>query len=98
MTTKKIDKNPMMPEPGECDVEVPKEVIDFARFLAKTWNEIDVWAYKHCDGEALMHYPVIQGTSNQVKLRRIAEQPYDQKNLAVAIDWLTSGINGQIVA
>ena len=68
--------------------EVPCEILDLLRFMCRAWNEIDDWAYKHCDAEALAHYPVIQGTSNQRLLRRVGEQPYNSKNIAKAVHYM----------
>ena len=68
---------------------IPKEVLDLARFMCATWSEIDNWAYEHCHcDDALMHYPVIQGTSNQVKLNRIGKQSYNVENISIAVDWI----------
>jgi hypothetical protein len=68
-------------------VVIPPEVIDFARFMAKTWCDITS-AIDISDGEALMFYPQIQGTANQMKLRRIAARSFDHTKLAAAADWL----------
>lgn len=71
--------------PGD---EIPPEVLDLVRFLAATWREVDDWAYQHCDGDALCKYPVVQGTANQVKLRRIGEQPINASNIGKAVEWM----------
>lgn len=71
-------------------VVIPAEVLDLVRFLAATWDEIDNWAYADCGGAALASYPVIQGTRNQINLRRIGVQTHDPKNIHKAVDWLLS--------
>lgn len=68
--------------------EIPAEVLDLVRFLADAWSEVDSWAYKHGSPEALSLYPVIQTTSNQLKLARIGRQPYNTKNLKLAVEWM----------
>ncbi len=75
------------PRPVESDA-IPHEVMDLVRFMCVTWSKIDAWAYKHCDGDALMHYPVVQGTSNQIRLQRIGEQPHDAANIRKAVEWM----------
>jgi len=69
-------------------VVIAPEVLDLVRFLAETWTDIDKFVYEHCDGDSLMKYPVIQGTGNQIRLKRIGEQEYKKANLKKAIDWL----------
>lgn len=73
--------------PVQGDV-IPPEILDLVRFMCATWVEIDRWAYSNCEGEALMHYPVVQGTGNQIRLQRIGEQPHDLKNVGKAVEWL----------
>lgn len=75
------------PRPVQGDV-IPPEVLDLVRFMCATWSEIDQFVYQHCDGDALTHYPVVQGTSNQIRLQRIGEQPHDLKNVGKAAEWL----------
>ena len=81
-------------EANETNVQVdrlviPPEVLDLVRFMCATWADIDKWAYENMDGGALMKYPVIQGTRNQINLRRIGEQAYDTANIKKAVKWLT---------
>jgi len=76
---------------GASDVKgdvIPPEVLDLVRFMCATWKEIDKFVYQYCDGDALAHYPVVQGTSNQIRLQRIGEQPHDLKNVGKAAEWL----------
>ena len=67
---------------------IPLEVLDLVRFMCETWTEIDKWAYQHMSGEALMKYPVIQGTANQLNLQRVGEQKHDTAKIHKAINWL----------
>lgn len=67
---------------------IPPEALDLIRFLCETWVEIDEWAYKNASPDALSSYPVIQGTSNQIKLRRIAGQPFDRRSIPAAVKWM----------
>ena len=71
-------------------------VLDLVRFLAQTWDQIDQFVYQHCDGEALMHYPVVQGTANQVKLRKIGQQKYDPMKLRQAGEYLLLFDTGEL--
>lgn len=73
----------------EGDTSEPKEVLlDLIRFLAKAWADTDDFVHQYCGPDALVHYPVVQGTANQMALRKIAGQPYDPTNVARAIKWL----------
>jgi len=78
------------PEPKQfkkfCCLE--PDVSHLARFLAHTWALIDDFVYKNCDGDALMKYPVIQGTKNQLNLRAVGQQPFDQAKIKAAVDKL----------
>ena len=67
------------------------EMRDLVIFLCETWDEIDGWAYKYMDGNALNKYPVIQGTKNQGNLRKIGELPYNPENIKKAVDFLLKG-------
>jgi hypothetical protein len=69
-------------------VVIPLEVLDLVRFMCATWAEIDRWAYKHCDSDALALYPVIQGTANQLALTRIGEEHHTQANVRKAVEWM----------
>jgi len=84
--TEQRDKAAAEP-PLDCDV-IPPEVLDLVRFMCATWSRVDAWAYSQCDGEALMHYPVVQGVGNQIKLLRIGEQKFDPANIHKAAAWM----------
>lgn len=64
-------------------------VSDLARFMCNTWTSIDSFVYKNCSAQALMQYPVIQGTSNQSKLQAIGAQPYNTANIRLGVQYLT---------
>jgi hypothetical protein len=70
---------------GVRDSDLPHLV----RFLCQTWAEIDDWACREC-GEAITSYPVIQGTANQLALRRIGVQPFDSSRLRPAVRLMDS--------
>ena len=69
-------------------VVIPQEVLDLLRFMCATWSEVDRFVYQHCDGDALMHYPVVQGMGNQIRLQRIGEQPHNTANIRKAVEWM----------
>lgn len=59
-------------------VEVTEDCWPHAiRFLCKLYTDIDAFVYANCDGDALMKYPVVQGTRNQMTLHKLGQQPYD---------------------
>jgi len=68
--------------------QIPDEILDLVRFLAETWHEIDKFVYENCDADALMNYPVIQGTSNQINIINVGKQAYDRSNISTAVKWL----------
>ena len=74
--------------------EIPPEVLDLLRFMCETWNAIDKFVYENCDGDSLIKYPVIQGTSSQINLSKIGEQQYDKKNIAIAVEWMIDNKEG----
>jgi hypothetical protein len=69
-------------------VVIPPEVLDLVRFMCATWTCIDRWAYENADCDALMKYPVIQGSRNQISLRLIGEQEHDIANIHKAVKWM----------
>jgi hypothetical protein len=70
-------------------VIIPEEMLDLVRFMCETWSEIDNWAYETAPRNSIVHYPVIQGTENQMKIRSIGEQKYNTSNITKAVEWLT---------
>lgn len=75
---------------GETDELMPKEVLDLVRFLASLYNDIDKCVYEHGDSDLLMKYPVVQGTANQLKLKRIGEQEYSNKTIHTGVEFMLS--------
>lgn len=73
----------MVQKAMKCD-----EVLDLLRFMCETWSEIDKWAYENVDDVALSKYPVIQGTSRQIRLINIGAQKYNASNIDSAIKWV----------
>ena len=68
---------------------IPPEILDLVRFMCATWSAIDKWAYAHCNcSDALIKYPVVQGTRNQLNLSRIGEQPFRTTNIRKAVEWM----------
>lgn len=74
----------------------PLEMMDLVRFLANTWASVDQFVYDHCDGEALLKYPVVQGTKNQIYLKRIGQQPFVAQHVARAVEWILRSETTQI--
>lgn len=61
---------------------------DLAVFMCRTWKSIDDFVYANCNGDQLMKYPVIQGTSNQFRLARVGGLKYDKLKIPFAVDAL----------
>ncbi|MDZ7789745.1 MAG: hypothetical protein U5L08_04475 [Xanthomonadales bacterium] len=64
------------------------QVVDLAIFMCATWEQIDSWAYEQCDGDALMKYPVVQGTRNQLDLGRVGALPMNKQNLRQGLSFI----------
>lgn len=74
---------------------MPPECADLIRFLCAVWKDIDALRHKaYAMGAEEMknylidHWPVIQGTRNQINLIRIGEQPYNSGNIAKAVSYM----------
>jgi hypothetical protein len=65
-------------------------VSDLCRFMCQTYDAVDKFVYKQCDGDALMKYPVVQGTQNQINLVKIGMQSFDKTNIKTGVDYLLS--------
>lgn len=68
--------------------DIPVEIIDLVRFLAKALCEAETFVYENCDGESLCKFPFIQGTRNQMDLKEIGSYPISNENLRRAMRWL----------
>lgn len=76
-----------VPTVSDQSVSIPSEVLDLVRFMCDTWSDIDRWAYRDaCD--AIMTYPVIQGTLNQLHLAAIGKQKYCPERVSAAVKWM----------
>ncbi|HGA2735012.1 TPA: hypothetical protein ACIR09_006074, partial [Pseudomonas aeruginosa] len=65
---------------------------DLCRFLAKLYCELDGLRYSTAKLPAeqiadalIFKWPVLQGARNQLNIKRISEQPYDESKLHSAI-------------
>jgi len=75
-------------QPQEAQAVAPDGLIDLCRFLAAAYCELDELRYSTAKlppdeiADTLIgKWPVIQGTGNQIKIKRISEQPYDAAKL-----------------
>lgn len=80
---------------NSSDLLCPPELIDLVRFLAETWamtedNRCKVagMAPEDIKDFLIMQWPVVQGTRNQLNLKRIGEQPYKKENISKAVAWM----------
>lgn len=64
--------------------DLNSDMSDLIRYMCSIWAEIDDWAQTNC-GDQLDSYPEIENVSNQLALRKIAEQPFDVKKVRSAI-------------
>ncbi|HHE7826624.1 hypothetical protein [Pseudomonas aeruginosa] len=71
---------------------VPDGASDLCRFLAKLYCELDGLRYSTAKLPAeqiadalIFKWPVLQGARNQLNIKRISEQPYDESKLHSAI-------------
>lgn len=82
--------------------QVPDGVLDLCRFLAKLYCELDGLRYSTAKlppeeiADALIcKWPVLQGTLNQLNIKRISEQPYDESNLQTGVAALLAAAPAQ---
>jgi hypothetical protein len=73
-------------------LELADGIADLCRFLAKLYCELDELRYptaklppEQIAEHMLFRWPVLQGTRNQISIKRISEQPYDQEALHAGI-------------
>lgn len=81
----------------ECKFVIPREVLDLVRFLAQTWNLLEKTRFEAIKQEnvkdfLILHWPVVQGTTNQLNLEKIGKQKYDSKKLHKAVEWMLKGL------
>jgi hypothetical protein len=78
------------------DIPVPSNpLVSLVRFLAQYQEQLNElrgellrMTPEECHDALAMKWPVIQGTSNQIKLKRIGELGYDPSLVAEAVDAL----------
>lgn len=77
---------------AQAQHSVPDGAADLCRFLAKLYCELDGLRYSTAKLPAeqiadalIFKWPVLQGTRNQLNIKRISEQPYDESKLHSAI-------------
>ncbi|MER1063009.1 hypothetical protein AAA605_12430 [Pseudomonas aeruginosa] len=78
--------------PTQAQHSVPDGAADLCRFLAKLYCELDGLRYSTAKLPAeqiadalIFKWPVLQGARNQLNIKRISEQPYDESKLHSAI-------------
>lgn len=79
-------------EAAQAQHSVPDGAADLCRFLAKLYCELDGLRYSTAKLPAeqiadalIFKWPVLQGARNQLNIKRISEQPYDESKLHSAI-------------
>ncbi|ENC9762909.1 hypothetical protein ABLG14_002308 [Pseudomonas aeruginosa] len=83
---------------------VPDGASDLCRFLAKLYCELDGLRYSTAKLPAeqiadalIFKWPVLQGARNQLNIKRISEQPYDESKLHSAIAAMLAAAPGKEV-
>ncbi|EOD8990263.1 hypothetical protein ACJ5XE_005769 [Pseudomonas aeruginosa] len=83
---------------------VPDGAADLCRFLAKLYCELDGLRYSTAKLPAeqiadalIFKWPVLQGARNQLNIKRISEQPYDESKLHSAIAAMLAAAPGKEV-
>lgn len=81
---------------------VPDGAADLCRFLAKLYCELDGLRYSTAKLPAeqiadalIFKWPVLQGARNQLNIKRISEQPYDESKLHSAIAAMLAAAPGK---
>lgn len=88
-----LSKGPLYAAPvDQAQHSVPDGAADLCRFLAKLYCELDGLRYSTAKLPAeqiadalIFKWPVLQGARNQLNIKRISEQPYDESKLHSAI-------------
>lgn len=70
------------------EAQLPNSLLDLIRFMCNVWHKTNDWAINKVGIDILMSYPMVQGTANQMALRKIAMQPYNTENIREAVDWM----------
>ncbi|HHM6437166.1 TPA: hypothetical protein ACRL36_000760 [Pseudomonas aeruginosa] len=95
-----VDSNPV----AQAQHSVPDGAADLCRFLAKLYCELDGLRYSTAKLPAeqiadalIFKWPVLQGARNQLNIKRISEQPYDESKLHSAIAAMLAAAPGKEV-
>ncbi len=90
--------------PSQAQHSVPDGTSDLCRFLAKLYCELDGLRYSTAKLPAeqiadalIFKWPVLQGARNQLNIKRISEQPYDESKLHSAIAAMLAAAPGKEV-
>ncbi|WP_225041284.1 hypothetical protein [Pseudomonas aeruginosa] len=90
--------------PAQAQHSVPDGAADLCRFLAKLYCELDGLRYSTAKLPAeqiadalIFKWPVLQGARNQLNIKRISEQPYDESKLHSAIAAMLAAAPGKEV-
>ena len=80
----------------------PPALLALVRFLAKYQDDLNDlrnqcigMTPEECKDALIMRWPVVQGTANQIALKRIGELAYDTKLVAEAVNALRANAGGQ---
>lgn len=89
---------------AQAQYSVPDGAADLCRFLAKLYCELDGLRYSTAKLPAeqiadalIFKWPVLQGARNQLNIKRISEQPYDESKLHSAIAAMLAAAPGKEV-
>ncbi|HEJ4586747.1 TPA: hypothetical protein SL549_003478, partial [Pseudomonas aeruginosa] len=89
---------------AQAQHSVPDGTSDLCRFLAKLYCELDGLRYSTAKLPAeqiadalIFKRPVLQGARNQLNIKRISEQPYDESKLHSAIAAMLAAAPGKEV-
>ncbi len=89
---------------AQAQHSVPDGAADLCRFLAKLYCELDGLRYSTAKLPAeqiadalIFKWPVLQGARNQLNIKRISEQPYDESKLHSAIAAMLAAAPGKEV-
>ncbi len=90
---------------AQAQHSVPDGAADLCRFLAKLYCELDGLRYSTAKLPAeqiadalIFKWPVLQGARNQLNIKRISEQPYDESKLHSAIAAMLAAAPGKEVS
>ncbi|MGF2552171.1 hypothetical protein ACQUUE_16985 [Pseudomonas aeruginosa] len=100
-----VTSTPLYAAPvAQAQHSVPDGASDLCRFLAKLYCELDGLRYSTAKLPAeqiadalIFKWPVLQGARNQLNIKRISEQPYDESKLHSAIAAMLAAAPGNSV-